>query len=104
DQKDGGKNEGVAKENRGGWGEDALPEIWAYGVRNPWRIAFDKKTGVLWCGDVGQNLYEEIDLIVKGGNYGWNRRESFHPFGPKGMGPKPEFIEPIWEYHHDVGK
>ncbi len=84
--------------------KDARPEIWCYGLRNPWRIAFDRKTGALWCGEVGQNLWEEINLIVKGGNYGWNTRESLHPFGVKGTGPKPEFIEPIWEYHHDVGK
>jgi hypothetical protein len=53
---------------------------------------------------VGQNLYEEIDLIVRGGNYGWNLREGLHPFGVRGVGPRPELIEPIWEYHHDVGK
>jgi glucose/arabinose dehydrogenase/DNA-binding beta-propeller fold protein YncE len=84
--------------------KDARPEIWCYGMRNPWRISFDRKTGVLWCADVGQNLYEEIDHLVAGGNFGWSRREGLHPFGPKGSGPKPEFIEPIWEYHHDVGK
>ena len=104
DKKDPGKNYAVPKDNPFVGRADALPEIWAYGVRNPWRIAFDRKTGALWCGDVGQNLYEEIDIIEKGGNYGWNRRESFHPFGPKGSGPRPEYIEPIWEYHHDVGK
>jgi glucose/arabinose dehydrogenase len=67
-------------------------------------MAFDRKTGKLWCADVGQNLWEEIDHLVAGGNYGWNRREGLHPFGAKGTGPRPEFIEPIWEYHHDVGK
>ena len=84
--------------------KDARPEIWSYGLRNPWRISFDRKTGVLWCADVGQNLYEEINHLTPGGNFGWNRREGLHPFGAKGVGPKPEFIEPIWEYHHDVGK
>src|SRR5207249_10939778 len=62
------------------------------------------KSGVLWAADVGQNLWEEIDLLTAGGNYGWSRREGLHPFGPKGTGPRKEFIEPIWEYHHDVGK
>ncbi len=81
-----------------------LPETWAYGLRNVWRMAFDRKTGKLWASDVGQNLYEEIDIIEKGGNYGWNLREGLHPFGPKGVGPRKDLIEPIWEYHHDVGK
>lgn len=84
--------------------KDARPEIWAYGLRNLWRMSFDRKTGELWAGEVGQNLYEEIVIIKKGGNYGWNRRESFHPFGAKGMGPNKDMIDPIWEYHHDVGK
>jgi glucose/arabinose dehydrogenase len=99
-----GKNYAVPKDNPFVNTKGALPEIWAYGLRNPWRIAFDKQTGKLWAGDVGQNLYEEIDIIEKGGNYGWNRRESLHPFGPKGSGPSKDYIEPIWEYHHDVGK
>lgn len=99
-----GKNYAIPKDNPFVEQKGALPEIYAYGLRNPWRIAFDRKTGVLWCGEVGQNLYEEINLIEKGGNYGWSRRESYHPFGAKGTGPGKEFIEPIWEYHHDVGK
>lgn len=82
----------------------ARPEIYAYGIRNVWRIAFDPKTGLLWAGDVGQNLWEEIDIIEKGGNYGWNLREGMHPFGPGGAEACPRLIEPIWEYHHDIGK
>jgi glucose/arabinose dehydrogenase len=66
-------------------------------------MAFDRKTGQLWAADVGQNLYEEIDLIVKGGNYGWSIREGLHPFGVNGVGPRKGLIEPIWEYHHSVG-
>jgi glucose/arabinose dehydrogenase len=67
-------------------------------------MAFDRKTGRLWAGDVGQNLYEEIDILRAGGNYGWNRREGLHPFGLKGVGPRQDLIDPIWEYHHDVGR
>jgi glucose/arabinose dehydrogenase len=104
DRKEGGKNYAIPKDNPFVGVKDAKPEIFAYGLRNVWRMAFDRKTGQLWAADVGQNLYEEIDLIVKGGNYGWNRREAYHPFGARGKGASKEFVEPIWEYHHDVGK
>ena len=99
-----GKNYAIPKDNPFVGTKDAKPEIFAYGLRNVWRMSFDRKTGQLWAADVGQNLYEEINLITKGGNYGWNRREGLHPFGAKGTGLKKEFIEPIWEYHHDIGK
>lgn len=82
----------------------ARPEVFAYGLRNVWRMAFDRPTGRLWAADVGQNLYEEIVLLERGKNYGWNLREGFHPFGPRGTGRRPELVEPIWEYHHDIGK
>jgi glucose/arabinose dehydrogenase len=104
DHKEDGKNYAIPKDNPFVNKDGARPEIWAYGLRNIWRMAFDRKTGALWTSDVGQNLYEEIDLIVRGGNYGWSVREGLHPFGPKGSGPRADLIDPIWEYHHDIGK
>lgn len=104
DKKDEGKKYAIPKDNPFVDRKDARSEIWCYGLRNVWRMAFDRKTGQLWAGEVGQNLYEEINLLVKGGNYGWNPRESYHPFGLKGVGVRKDMIEPIWEYHHDVGK
>lgn len=103
-RREGNRKYGIPKDNPFVDTKGAQPEIWCYGVRNPWRIAFDPETNHLWCGEVGQNLWEEINLLTKGGNYGWNRRESFHPFGPKGTGPSEKYIDPIWEYHHDLGK
>ncbi len=87
-------------------GESGLrAEIYAHGLRNPWRIAFDKKTGLLWCGDVGQELWEEVNVIKKGGNYGWSTREGTHSFGNRPVvervGP---LIAPTWEYDHGVGE
>jgi len=80
------------------------PEIYAHGFRNPWRIAFDK-SGKLWCADVGQDLYEEVNVVVKGGNYGWSNREGTRPFGnrPAVEGVSAP-IDPIWEYDHVTGK
>lgn len=84
---------------------DAKPEIWAVGLRNPWRMSFDRQAPhLLWTGDVGQNLWEEVDIIKKGGNYGWNRMEGLHEFPPgKTDNIKPEYILPVKEYHHTIG-
>ncbi len=76
-------------------------EIYAYGLRNPWRFNFDPVTGYLWCGDVGQNAWEEIDLIKNGGNYGWNCYEGFHPYNTNCSGGN--FIFPVFEYGHTNG-
>jgi glucose/arabinose dehydrogenase len=104
DHRAGGKAYAIPGDNPFVGRKDAAPEIWAYGIRNIWRMAFDRKTGALWAGEVGQNLYEEIDILHAGDNYGWNLRESLHPFGAKGVDVRKDLIDPIWEYHHDLGK
>ena len=85
-------------------GQKAAPEIFAYGLRNVWRMAFDKTTGNLWAADVGQNLWEEINIVKKGGNYGWAIREGAHPFGNYESKSAQTLIDPIYEYDHRVGK
>jgi len=73
--------------------KDARPEIWAYGLRNPWRISVDKKTGDLWAGINGQDLWETAQVVRRGENYGWSITEGSHPFQPsRRRGPTP--IEP----------
>ncbi len=104
DHKDEGVNYAVPKDNPFAGEEGVRPEIWAYGFRNVWGMAFDRKAGMLWVGDVGQDTWEEIDIVRKGGNYGWNLREGKHKFGDQGAEPRDDLIEPIWEYHHNVGK
>ena len=74
-------------------------EIWAYGLRNPWRFSFDRQTGRLWAGDVGQNSFEEVDLILPGRNYGWNILEGFHCYPPSASTCDQTGLElPIIEY------
>ena len=99
-----GKKYAIPKDNPFVGQKDAAPEIWAYGLRNLWRMSFDRQTGELWAGEVGQNLFEEIIVLKAGGNYGWSLRESLHPFGVKGVDVRDNLIDPIWEYHHDLGK
>jgi glucose/arabinose dehydrogenase len=87
---------------------DAKPEIWSYGLRNPWRFSFDRETGDLWIGDVGQNAYEEIDRVLatagrdagKGVNFGWNRLEGDHSY--RGSAPE-DAAPPVYEISHDTG-
>ncbi len=81
----------------------ARGEIWAYGLRNPWRFGFDRATGELWAGDVGQNAREEIDLIVKGANYGWRFYEGTRSNVNPDNRPLSDFTSPVHEYSHDFG-
>lgn len=83
--------------------EGARAEIWAFGLRNPWRFSFDSETGLLWAGDVGQALWEEINIIVKGANYGWNIMEGFHCYSPSTDCDQSGLTLPIVEYDHSQG-
>lgn len=81
----------------------AMHEIWAYGFRNPWRFSFERGTGRLFCADVGQDRFEEIDLVQKGGNFGWNVMEGKHCFNPAKKCERSGKILPIAEYNHAHG-
>ena len=96
--------------------EGALGEIWAYGLRNPFQGSFDRATGSYWIGDVGQNDVEEVDVVQRGGNYGWNVREGGFWFAPRGdeqgsgtivrepAQPVPStLVDPVAQYDHDFG-
>ena len=94
-------------------GQAGAEEVWAYGLRNPWRISFDTD-GTLYAADLGQELFEEVNVIEKGGNYGWNVKEATHCFSTQtpeeppqtcpDSGPDGEpLIDPVLEHDHDVG-
>ena len=80
-----------------------LPEIYAYGLRNPWRISFDMGGDRLFAGDVGQNEREEVDIITKGGNYGWRIKEGVDCYSPSSNCNAQGLIEPVHDYSQDAG-
>lgn len=105
DKKSGAKNYSIPADNpfsdgRGG----SLPEIFAYGLRNPWKFSIDEMTGKIMAGDVGQNRIEEIDEIVSGGNFGWNIMEGTTLYKDDKATDKAALIPPITEYQHPAGK
>jgi uncharacterized repeat protein (TIGR03806 family) len=87
-------------------GTQDCPEIYAWGLRNPWRWSFDGATDTLWVADVGQSAWEEINHITRGGNYGWNCREGANPY--PGAGPScaaaADLIDPVFDYPHPPGQ
>ena len=90
---------GIPKNNPFVKNKEFRPEIFAWGFRNPWRFSFDRKTDELYCADVGQAKWEEINIVKKGENYGWSFREGFHEFTnspPAGL----KLADPILEYPH----
>ncbi len=81
----------------------ARPEIWAYGLRNPWRFSFDQDTGEMWLADVGQNQFEEVDVVSSGDNLGWSRREGFELFRNDPTTPADPLVDPVHVYDHALG-
>jgi glucose/arabinose dehydrogenase len=100
----GGEPYGIPPDNPFVGAPGARPEIWAYGLRNPWRYSFDRATGALWIGDVGQSAWEEVDMQTAGApsgqNYGWSAMEGTHAF--HGDAPSHATL-PVYEYSHDGG-
>jgi glucose/arabinose dehydrogenase len=102
-----GDDYGIPADNPFADGAAGAPEVWVYGARNPWRIDFDEATGDLWVADVGQNAFEEIDLLPaadgagRGANLGWNEMEGAHPF-EGGTNPDGAVL-PVFEYDRSEG-
>ncbi|SMD44461.1 Glucose / Sorbosone dehydrogenase [Aquiflexum balticum DSM 16537] len=104
DAQDNGRNYAIPADNPFVNNQEGFKEeIYAYGLRNPWRFSFDSQTDALWTADVGQNRAEEIDIITKGGNYGWRTMEGFNCFNPSSGCNQEGLILPIWEYTHTNG-
>jgi uncharacterized repeat protein (TIGR03806 family) len=100
DHREAGKKYAIPKDNPFVGMADTRPEIWAYGLRQFWRMNFDRATGDLWGGEVGQDLWEMVYVIQRGGNYGWSVQEGTHPFRPeRKLGPS-KIIPPIIEHPH----
>lgn len=99
-----GNNYSIPPDNPfAGNSEGYREEIYAYGLRNPWRFSFDPENGRLWTGDVGQNAYEEVDIIENGGNYGWNVMEGNHCYEPSEGCDRSGLEIPILEYGRGEG-
>jgi glucose/arabinose dehydrogenase len=101
DNKSPGLAYAIPKDNPFVGREGARPEIYAYGFRNIWRMAFDPASGNFWVADVGQDLLEEINLVTKGGNYGWSLREGKQAFKNQNQTAPTPPIDPIWDYPHN---
>jgi mono/diheme cytochrome c family protein len=95
-----GKEYSVPKDNPWVGDKRYAPESWAYGFRNPWRIACDEKTGHIWVGQNGQDLWEQAFLVKKGDNYGWSVTEGGHPFYPHRKQGPDRIVKPTIEHHH----
>lgn len=103
DHQEGGCTYAIPADNPFRSRKDARPEIWAYGFRNPWRFSFDRLTGELWAADVGQDRVEEVDLVRRGENYGWNVYEAFEPFSNQYRREGENYTMPLFAYRRKYG-
>lgn len=111
DNRSGSRGYGIPPDNPFRGRQGARPEIWSYGLRNPWRFSFDRRTGAMWIGDVGQNQWEEIDFEAAGSpggiNWGWNVKEGTRCFATQTdcsvAEASGDFTDPVAEYSHDHG-
>ncbi len=103
DRAEGGRPYGIPKDNPFLAEQGARPEVWAYGLRNPWRYSFDPE-GRLIVADVGQDAWEEVSIAERGDNLGWDVVEGRHCFEPPRGCDQSGMKPPIWEYSHDVGQ
>ena len=107
DARSGGKNYRVPPDNPfvaiADGCETICEEIWAYGLRNPWRFSFDRRSSILWLADVGQSSWEEVDVVKAGSNYGWNIMEGAHCFSPSAGCDATSLELPVWEYARSGG-
>jgi uncharacterized repeat protein (TIGR03806 family) len=104
DHPDPGRNYGVPKDNPFVSRARARPELWAYGLRNPWRLSYDRESGQLWAGNNGQDLWEQVFLIEKGGNYGWSVTEGSHVFRAQRQAGPDTIRPPAAEHHHSEAR
>lgn len=103
DRTEGGREYGIPKDNPFVGRADARPEIWAYGFRNPWRFCFDPLNGDLWLADVGQDREEEVAIVRRGENHGWNVYEGFEPFSNQYRQEGRVFTPPLFAYKRKYG-
>jgi len=104
DHPDPGRSYAVPPDNPFVGQSGIAPETWAFGLRNPWRITTDRRTGQIWVGNNGQDLWEQVYLIRKGENYGWSVYEGSHPFYlSRSLGPSPH-VKPTLEHHHSESR
>ncbi|WP_331345622.1 PQQ-dependent sugar dehydrogenase [Cellvibrio sp. UBA7661] len=96
-----GRNYAIPPDNP--FAEGSAPEIWAYGLRNPWRFGFDSLTNELWVGDVGQGDWEEINLVTRAGNYGWGDMEGDHCYAGRPNCSTANKIKPVLSISHNTG-